>query len=112
MLVDKDAVLTVIEILKPDDFYKTEHEEIYGAILDLYEASKAIDLLTLKEQLRLRGKYDVINGFEYLVSLTSPMYSVSNVEYYAEIVREKGTEKLGVRTEIKNVNSFKSVEKL
>ena len=70
MLVDKDAVLTVVEILHPDDFYKAEHEEIYGAILDLYEATKAIDLLTLKEQLRLRGKYDVINGFEYLVSLT------------------------------------------
>ena len=102
MLVDKDAVLTVIEMLKPDDFYKTEHEEIYGAILDLYEASKAIDLLTLKEQLRLRGKYDVINGFEYLVSLTSPMYSVSNVEYYAQIVKEKSI----LRKLIKSANKI------
>ncbi len=100
MLVDKDAVLTVIEMLKPSDFYKPEHEEIYAAILDLYEASKAIDLLTLKEQLRLRGKYDIINGFEYLVSLTSPMYSVANVEYYAEIVREKST----LRKLIKSAN--------
>lgn len=102
MLVDKDAVLTVIEILKPDDFYKAEHEEIYAAILDLYEASKAIDLLTLKEQLRLRGKYDVINGFEYLVSLTSPMYSVSNVEYYAKIVQEKSI----LRKLIKSANKI------
>lgn len=100
MLVDKDAVLTVIEMLKPEDFYKPEHEEIYGAILDLYEASKAIDLLTLKEQLRLRGKYDIINGFEYLVSLTSPMYSVANVEYYASIVKEKST----LRKLIKSAN--------
>ena len=100
MLVDKDAVLTVIEMLKPSDFYKPEHEEIYAAILDLYEASKAIDLLTLKEQLRLRGKYDIINGFEYVVSLTSPMYSVANVEYYAEIVREKST----LRKLIKSAN--------
>ena len=100
MLVDKDAVLTVIETLKPSDFYKPEHEEIYAAILDLYEASKAIDLLTLKEQLRLRGKYDIINGFEYLVSLTSPMYSVANVEYYAEIVREQST----LRKLIKSAN--------
>ena len=100
MLVDKDAVLTVIEMLKPSDFYKPEHEEIYAAILDLYEASKAIDLLTLKEQLRLRGKYDIINGFEYLVSLTSPMYSVANVDYYAEIVREKST----LRKLIKSAN--------
>ena len=89
MLADKDAVLTVVEILKPADFYKTEHEEIYSAILDLYSKGSAIDLLTVKEQLRLRGKYDVINGFEYLVSLTNPMFSVSNVEYYAKIVEEK-----------------------
>ena len=89
MLADKDAVLTVVEILKPADFYKTEHEEIYSAILDLYSKGSAIDLLTVKEQLRLRGKYDVINGFEYLASLTNPMFSVSNVEYYAKIVEEK-----------------------
>ena len=102
MLVDKDAVLTVLEILKPDDFYKVEHEEIYGAILDLYEASKAIDLLTLKEQLRLRGKYDTINGFEYLISLTNPMYSISNVEYYADIVKEKSI----LRKLIKSANKI------
>ena len=89
MLVDRDAVLTVLEILKPDDFYRNEHAEIYGAILDLYEASKPVDLLTLKEQLRIRGKYDVVNGFEYLASLTNPMYSISNVEDYANIVWEK-----------------------
>ncbi len=46
-------------------------------------------MLTVKEQLRLRGKYDIINGFEYLASLTNPMFSVSNVEYYAKIVEEK-----------------------
>ena len=89
MLVDKDAVLTVLELLKPEDFYKPENEEIYAAILDLYEASKPIDLLTLKEQLRIRGKYDIVNGFEYLASLTNPMYSISNVADYANIVWEK-----------------------
>ena len=89
MLVDKDAVFTVIEILKPEDFYRNEHAEIYSAILDLCEANKPVDLLTLKEQLRIRGKYDVANGFEYLASLTNPMYSISNVENYANIVWEK-----------------------
>lgn len=89
MLVDKDAVFTVIEILKPEDFYRNEHAEIYSAILDLCEANKPVDLLTLKEQLRIRGKYDIVNGFEYLASLTNPMYSISNVENYANIVWEK-----------------------
>ena len=89
MLVDKDAVYTVVEILKPEDFYRNEHAEIYSAILDLCEANKPVDLLTLKEQLRVRGKYDVVSGFEYLASLTNPMYSISNVENYANIVWEK-----------------------
>lgn len=89
MLVDKEAVLTVIELLKPEDFYRNEHIEIYSAILDLYAKGSAIDILTVKEQLRLRGKYDIINGFEYLASLTNPMFSVNNVEYYAKIVSDK-----------------------
>ena len=89
MLVDKNAVLTVIEILKPEDFYRNEHAEIYSAIIDLYEKGEPIDLLTLKSQLEIRGNYDVINGFEYLVSLNNPMYSITNVESYAKIVEEK-----------------------
>ncbi len=89
MLVDKDAILTVIEILKTEDFYKPEHAEIYSAMKDLYEKGEPIDLLTLKAQLEVRGKYDTVNGFEYLVSLNNPMYSISNVESYAKIVESK-----------------------
>ncbi|MBQ9267464.1 MAG: replicative DNA helicase [Clostridia bacterium] len=89
MLVDKDAVLNVVEILKPEDFYRNENAEIYSAILDLYEKSKVIDLLTVKDQLSIRGKYDVVNGFEYLASLANPMYAISNVTSYAKIVEEK-----------------------
>lgn len=89
MLVDKEAILTVVEILKPEDFYRNEHVEIYSAILDLYEKGEPVDLLTLKSQLEIRGNYDVITGFEYLVSLNNPIYSISNVESYARIVEEK-----------------------
>ncbi len=89
MLVDKDAVLTVVEILTPEDFYRNEHAEIYSAILDLYGKNNPIDLLTVKAQLEIRGTYDVVNGFEYLASLTNPMYLISNVEFYAKIVEEK-----------------------
>lgn len=89
MLVDKEAILTVVEMLKPEDFYRNEHAEIYSAILDLYDKGEPVDLLTLKSQLEVRGNYDVINGFEYLVSLNNPMYSIANVESYAKIVEEK-----------------------
>ncbi len=89
MLVDKNAILTAIEILSADDFYKAEHAEIYSAMIDLYNKNEPIDLLTLKSQLEIRGKYDTVNGFEYLVSLNNPMYSIANVESYARIVEAK-----------------------
>jgi len=89
MLVDKNAILTAIEILKPIDFYKAEHKEIFEAMLDLYEKNQPVDFLTLKAQLELRGKYDTTNGFDYLVSLNNPIYSISNVESYAKIVKDK-----------------------
>ena len=105
MLVDKDAILTVIEILKPEDFYRPEHQEIYLAMLDLYGKNEPVDLLTLKAQLEVRGKYDTINGFEYLVSLNNPMYSISNVESYARIVEEKSILR-------KLINSSSEISKL
>ena len=82
MLVDKDAINTVMDILKPDDFYRPEHAEIFSAMTDLYQKGEPVDLLTLKAQLELRGKYDTTQGFEYLVSLNNPVYSISNVELY------------------------------
>ena len=105
MLVDKDAILTVVEILKPEDFYRPEHAEIYMAMLDLYEKGEPVDLLTLKAQLELRGKYDTVNGFEYLVSLNNPMYSIANVESYAKIVEEKSILR-------KLINSSNEISKL
>ena len=105
MLVDKDAILTVIDILKPEDFYRPEHEEIYNAMVDLYDKGEPVDLLTLKSQLEVRGKYDVVNGFEYLVSLNNPMYSIANVESYAKIVEEKSILR-------KLINSSNEISKL
>jgi len=58
MLVDTEAVISAVEILKPEDFYREDNREIYAAMLELYSYGKHIDMITLMEQLRLRGSLE------------------------------------------------------
>ena len=69
MLTDKDAVISAIEILKQEDFYREDNKAIYGAILNLYNKAEPIDIITLKAELVSIGKFDVIGGLEYLATL-------------------------------------------
>ena len=66
MLIDKEAVTSAIEVLKAEDFYREDNKEIFSAITDLFERSAPIDLVSLNEQLRLRGTLDAVGGIEYI----------------------------------------------
>ncbi|RKD22212.1 primary replicative DNA helicase [Caminicella sporogenes DSM 14501] len=89
MILDKDAIITVTEILKADDFYKEAHREIYEAILDIYNRNEPVDLVTLSEELRQRGTLDALGGVTYLSDLSTSGILTSNAKYYAKIVSEK-----------------------
>lgn len=89
ILIDKDAITTVSELISPDNFYDQRHQDIYDAMLALYEERKPIDLLTLTDILKKRKKYDKIGGSAYLSSLTNVVPTAANSEYYAGIIREK-----------------------
>lgn len=89
ILLDKDIIPEVILVIKTDDFYKENHKEIYEAILDIYEKSNPIDLITVSEQLNIRGTLDDIGGLEYLVHLSEIVPTTSNIKYYIKIVQEK-----------------------
>ena len=56
MLVSRDAVQAAVEVLKPEDFYREDNREIYSAMMDIYSIGKEIDMITVTEQLRLRGR--------------------------------------------------------
>lgn len=86
MLVDKDAVIASIEVLKSEDFYREDNKEIYAAMLELYSIGKSIDMITLKDQLTLRGTLDKVGGISYIASLVDNVPAVSNVENYIKIV--------------------------
>lgn len=89
MLTDKDAVVSAIEILKPEDFYREDNKAIYGAILNLYNRAEPIDIITLKAELVSIGKFDVIGGLEYLATLPDMAPTSANIDKYIKIVEEK-----------------------
>jgi len=89
MLTDQDAVVDAIEILKPEDFYRDDNKYIYEAILNLYNKSEPIDIITLKSELISTGKFEAVGGYEYIALLPDKVPLVSNAEKYMRIVEEK-----------------------
>ena len=89
ILIDKDAIISVSQLIDADHFYDDRHKEIYDAMNTLYEERKPIDLLTLTDYLKKKKKYDKIGGSSYLSSLTNVVPTAANSEYYAGIIREK-----------------------
>ncbi|NLZ38396.1 MAG: replicative DNA helicase [Firmicutes bacterium] len=89
MLIDREAILTVAEILKPTDFYREGHQKIYSAMLALAERNDPVDLITLAEELALRNQLEELGGMPYLTTLANVVPTAANVAYYAKIVQEK-----------------------
>lgn len=89
MLVDKDAVISAVELLKADDFYREDNKEIYAAMFELYSLGKHIDMITLKDQLTLRGTIEKVGGTEYIATLIDNVPTTSNIESYVKIVEKK-----------------------
>lgn len=89
ILLDKEAIITVTETIRPDDFYKEAHKIIYECMLKLSNKGEPIDLITLTEELRKQGHLDDVGGISYITSLSTIVPTTSNVKYYADIVKEK-----------------------
>jgi replicative DNA helicase len=88
LMLEKDALTEVIDILQPNSFYEEIHQEIYGAIIQLFNAGAPIDLRTVVNQLRKNGKLEFVGGSYYLASLTNRVSSAANIEYHARSILE------------------------
>ncbi|TQF74612.1 replicative DNA helicase [Rhodococcus spelaei] len=89
MLLSKDAIADVLERLRPGDFYRPAHQNVYDAILDLYARGEPADPVTVAAELERRGELRRVGGAPYLVTLTQTVPTAANAGYYAEIVAEK-----------------------
>ncbi len=89
IMLEKDAVLSVLDILKPESFYKDAHQKIYKAILNLSMAEKAIDILTVTEELKKQQELEEVGGPLYITQLTSKVASAAHLEFHARIIQQK-----------------------
>lgn len=89
LMLDREALPLVMDILRPESFYLEAHQHIYRAIVRLFERSNPVDLLTVTEELRKSGDLEKIGGGYYLVELTNRIASAANIEYHARIIAQK-----------------------
>ena len=98
MLTDRDAVISAIEVLKPDDFYREDNKTIYEAILNLYSRSEPIDIITVRAELESMGKLDNVGGLEYIAELPDKVPTTANAMKYIKLVEEKSTLRKLIKT--------------
>jgi len=104
MMLDREVIPVITELLKPEDFYRQDHVEIYEAVMDLFERAEPIDIITVSDQLRLRGSLENVGGLEYLTQLVNSVPTTANVRHYAKIVEEKSLMRKLIRTSSDIVN--------
>src|SRR3989344_3659360 len=89
LMLDKDAIINVADILRSDDFYKPAHSKIYSAILKIYEKGGAMDILGVTEKLKGDQALKEIGGSSYLSQLIESVPTAAHVAHYAKIIKEK-----------------------
>ncbi|MBK3516972.1 replicative DNA helicase [Carboxylicivirga marina] len=89
LLLEKEAFLSVSELLKPEHFYKEANQHIYKAILDLEAHEQPVDMLTVTQQLKKMTKLEECGGAFYITQLTSKVASAAHIEYHARIIWQK-----------------------
>jgi len=89
IMLEKDAVIAILDILKPESFYKDSHQKIFRAIVDLSMNQQPIDILTVTEELKKRNQLDEVGGAVYITQLTGRVASAAHLEFHARIVAQK-----------------------
>ncbi|MBU3878180.1 replicative DNA helicase [Faecalicatena sp. AGMB00832] len=91
MLMNKDAIMAASEIIRGEDFYQTAYGILFDSMVELFQAGKPVDLITLQEHLKEKDVPPEISSMEFARDLIASVTTSANVKYYAEIVQEKST---------------------
>ncbi len=102
ILLDNDVLLEVLEILSPEDFYKSSHQNIFTAITELFSENEPVDLVTLTNKIRELGWLEKIGGASYLATIVDTAPVAVNAQHYARIIHEKAC----LRRLIKKTNAI------
>jgi replicative DNA helicase len=104
LMLDQNALSEVIDILKPEVFYKDSHQKLFSAIKKLFDDSSPIDILTVTNQLRKQGELEMIGGAYYITELTNRVVSAANIEVHARIVLQKFIQRELIRVSTDIIN--------
>ena len=104
IMLEKDALIGVLDLLKPESFYKESHQKIYSALMNLSLEEKPIDILTVTEELKKQKQLESVGGAFYITQLTSRVSSAAHIEYHARIIAQKYIQRelIRISTEIQN----------
>ena len=105
MLLEKDALSTVIDVLSPETFYKEQNGIIFKAIYNLFNRSEPVDILTVTQELKRSGELELVGGSFYVSSLTNRIASSANIEYHARIVAQKYLQRELIRISTETIKS-------
>src|SRR6201986_1471857 len=105
LMLEKDALSSVIDILKPEVFYKDNHQKIFTAIRYLFEKTSPVDILTVTAQLRKQGELEMIGGAYYITELTNRVASAANIEYHSRIIIQKFIQRELIRISTEVINN-------
>ena len=105
LMLEKDALSAVIDILKPDIFYKEAHQKIFEAISTLFQKSSPVDILTVTAQLRQQGDLEMVGGAYYITELTNRVASAANIEFHARIISQKYIQRELIRISTEIINN-------
>jgi replicative DNA helicase len=102
MLLERDAIARVVELVRPEDFYREAHRRIFETIAELFERGEPADVVTVTDRLRVLGLLDDVGGAAYVTSLLHAVPTAANVEYYARMVLQKAMlrQMIGAGTQI------------
>jgi replicative DNA helicase len=89
LMLEKNAITIISDILRPESFYKESHVIIFQTIRDLFSNAQPIDILTVTSELRKRGQLDIVGGAYFITMLTNRVASAANIEYHARIIAQK-----------------------
>lgn len=103
VMLDKNALTIILDILQPDSFYLEAHQHIYRAMRRLFERSQPIDLLTVMEELKKSGDLEAVGGPAYLAELTHRVASAANIEYHSRIIAQKYIQRELIRVSTKTI---------
>jgi len=89
LMLDKDGMYKVVDVLSPQGFYRDQHYIIFASMLELFEAREPIDVLSVSNRMREKGTLEHAGGVSYLTTLVNSVPTASNIVYYADIMQKK-----------------------